>query len=110
MISRATYRPGMLVETLIGMLGAVVAFLSIAATLLALAPFLVALLLVLIPLMAVEAAFAVASSTYRRSLPRTYSAGSIWRKKVSMPPGNAISACRTPASCTRSTRCWGGDT
>jgi ATP-binding cassette subfamily B protein len=56
-ISQAAYRPGMLVETLISTLSAVVAFLSIAVTLLALAPFLVALLLVLIPLMAVEARF-----------------------------------------------------
>jgi ATP-binding cassette subfamily B protein len=56
-ITQASYRPGMLVETLITSVSSLVSFLAIAATLLALAPLLVVLLLALIPLTAVESRF-----------------------------------------------------
>jgi ATP-binding cassette subfamily B protein len=56
-ISQASYRPGMLVQTFISSLSALVSLLAIAATLSALAPLLVVLLLVLVPLTIVEARF-----------------------------------------------------
>jgi ATP-binding cassette, subfamily B, bacterial len=56
-ISQASYRPAMLVQTLISTLSTLIASLSIAVTLLVLAPLLVVLLLVLIPLTIVETRF-----------------------------------------------------
>ena len=57
LISQASYRPAMLVQTFITSLSALVSSLGITATLLALAPLLVVLLLALIPLTVVEARF-----------------------------------------------------
>jgi len=56
-ISQASYRPAMLVQTLITTLSSLISSLSIAVTLLVLAPLLVVLLLVLIPLTIVESRF-----------------------------------------------------
>ncbi len=56
-ISQASYRPAMLVQTLISTLSTLIASLSIAVTLLVLAPLLVVLLVVLIPLTIVETRF-----------------------------------------------------
>lgn len=57
LISQASYRPAMLVQTLITSVSTLVSSLAIAATLLALAPLLVVLLLALVPLTVVEARF-----------------------------------------------------
>jgi ABC-type multidrug transport system fused ATPase/permease subunit len=54
LISQASYKPGMLVETFIGTLSALTASLAIAVTLFALAPILVLLLLILVPLTVAE--------------------------------------------------------
>jgi len=56
-ISQASYRPGMLAQTFIGSLSALVSLLAIAATLSALAPLFIVLLLVLVPLTIVETRF-----------------------------------------------------
>src|SRR2546423_14017679 len=57
LISQASYRPGMLVETLISSVSSLFPSLAIAATLFPLAPLLVFLLLALTPLTAVESRF-----------------------------------------------------
>lgn len=57
LISQASYRPGMLVEGLVGGCGALAGCLAIAVTLAALAPLLNVFLLILIPLAIVEARF-----------------------------------------------------
>ena len=57
LISQASYRPAMLVQTLIASVSSLVSALAIAATLIALAPLLVLLLLALIPLTGVEGRF-----------------------------------------------------
>src|SRR3954469_16980504 len=54
LISQASYKPGMLVQTFIGTLSALTASLAIAVTLFALAPILVLFLLILIPLTVAE--------------------------------------------------------
>jgi ABC-type multidrug transport system fused ATPase/permease subunit len=54
LISQASYRPGLLVEALVGAISALVACLAFALTLAALAPLLLVFLLVLIPLTIVE--------------------------------------------------------
>ncbi|MFL5617156.1 MAG: hypothetical protein ACJ79A_02035 [Gemmatimonadaceae bacterium] len=57
LIGQASYRPGQLVQALIGSLSALVASLAIAATLFAFAPILDVFLLVLLPLTAAEARY-----------------------------------------------------
>jgi len=54
LISQASYKPGMLVQSFIGTLSALTASIAIAATLFALAPILVLFLLILIPLTVAE--------------------------------------------------------
>src|SRR5579872_7488279 len=57
LISQASFRPAMLVQTLIASVSSLISALAIAATLIALAPLLVVLLLALIPLTVVEGRF-----------------------------------------------------